>query len=57
MSLGANPVSGGRPARDNIISMVIAERAGVFDHEAEICDIFVVDVTVRDINIAAVIIK
>lgn len=53
-NLGANPVRGGRPARDNIMSMVEAERAGVFDHELEICDIFVADMTVRDINIAAV---
>lgn len=49
-------MSGGRPAKDNMISIIVAERAGVFDHEVEICDIFVVDVTVRDINMAAVII-
>lgn len=55
-SLGANPVRGGRPARDSIISMVVAERAGVFDHEVEICDIFVADITFNDINIAAVMI-
>lgn len=53
-SLGANPVRGGRPARDNKMSMMVVERAGFFDHEAEICDIFVVDITVSDINIAAV---
>lgn len=55
-SLGANPVRGGRPARDSIISIIVAERAGVLGHEVEICDIFVADIKVRDTNMAAVII-
>lgn len=55
-SLGANPVSGGRPAKDNITSIVDAERAGVFDQEVEICDIFVVDIAIKAINMAVVII-
>lgn len=56
-SFGAKPVRGGRPARDSIISIVVVERVGVFDHEVEICDIFVADTEIRDINIAAVIMR
>lgn len=55
-SFGAKPVRGGSPAKDNRISMVVVVRAGVFDHEVEISNIFVAEMVVRDINMAAVII-
>lgn len=55
-SLGANPVRGGRPAKDSKISIVVVVRVGVLDHEVEISSIFVAEIVVKDINMAAVII-
>lgn len=53
-SLGAKPVSGGRPASERRTRRVVAVRVGVFDHEIEISDIFVVEIVMRDRNMDAV---
>lgn len=53
-SFGENPESGGRPASDNKISIVVVIKMGVFDQEVEISTIFVVDKDIRAKNIADV---
>lgn len=53
-SFGENPERGGRPASDNRISIVVVIKMGVFDQEVEISTIFVVEIDIRDRNIADV---
>lgn len=52
---GMNPVSGGRPAKDNRASIRVALRTGVFVQEVIIVESFRVLVVLRDKNTAAVI--
>lgn len=54
-SFGAKPVSGGRPAKERRTSKVVEVRAGALVQDIEISDIFVVEIEMRDINMAVVI--